>query len=267
MFYAQYSKIDAFLKIMETIQNFVDNINIAITSLGISVESTDILDISLIYLFISKSDFKDFICEKQMRIGISLNLLIKALKTGKNEDNLTFRYNDGDYKLNIKLENTGKIIFFIIIIEKKRKREFWISILEIEKEKYLIPDIECKSFIKLPFNEFFKMISELYSIDEIIKIEGNNNYVKFSIKNKEIKGEYIYLNNSEFNDKKYEINIHKKVKFSFSLFYLYLLNKIGILTDCVIIYLFPNFPLIIEFIIDQGTTIKFHLAPKIDNFE
>ena len=62
----------------------------------------------LIVLYLSKQEFKEYRCDKQIILNLSVEHLVKVLRCGKNEDSLTLSCKENPSVLNIKFENTSK---------------------------------------------------------------------------------------------------------------------------------------------------------------
>ena len=74
----------------------------------------------------------------------------------------------------------------------------------------------------------------------------------------------IKHNDSEDKDEKTTLDVDEPVKLSFALRYLNLFNKAATLSNFVTLSLSGETPLVVEYKIEKLGSLKFYLAPKIN---
>lgn len=109
--------------------------------------------------------------------------------------------------------------------------------------------------------DFTKLCRELHALSETVSIEASLAYVKFSIDGEVGSGTIqIQTNDPEkCRDKQFE-----KVCLSFALRYLNMFNKASTLCNYVKLMLAAETPLVVEYEIERLGTLKYYLAPKIN---
>lgn len=119
MFQAKLSEGILLKKLIESIKDLVTDINLDITSTGISLQAMDSSHVALVTLNLSSEGFEEYRCDKQMTLGVSVANLSKIMKCGGNDDSITLSAEEDPSSLNIKFENSSKKIFLIFYRTKK----------------------------------------------------------------------------------------------------------------------------------------------------
>ena len=116
--------------------------------------------------------------------------------------------------------------------------------------------------------QFSKICKELISITDIVDIEVDTNYIKFSVDGKSIIGGItLENNNSDDLDLQCEIKTNTKINLSFSLRYLNMFTKASTVGKQVNLFLSEKFPLLVEYKIGELGFLKFYLSPRIPDNE
>ena len=108
--------------------------------------------------------------------------------------------------------------------------------------------------------DFTKLCRELHQLSETVTIEASIAYVKFSIDGEVGSGVIEIQTNSDARGQAEQ----DKVTLSFALRYLNMFNKASSLCNYVKLMLAPETPLVVEYEIEQLGTLKYYLAPKIN---
>lgn len=100
-------------------------------------------------------------------------------------------------------------------------------------------------------------------------IETSKEYVKFSINGENGSGSITlkHRHDPEKKDESVTLEVDEPVNLSFALRYLNLFNKASNLSPSVILHLSNEVPLVVEYVIDKLGSLKFYLAPKINDGE
>ena len=121
---------DYFKKIVSFINTSIDQINFRIGTDGIYIISMDGSHIALLECFIPKEFFSTYNVDKELIIGINLNILMKILNHVKSNDELIFKI---DY---------NKDIVNLLFINEKYTKYYKLKLLEIEQDNLEIVDLE-----------------------------------------------------------------------------------------------------------------------------
>lgn len=110
--------------------------------------------------------------------------------------------------------------------------------------------------------DFTKLCRELHQLSETVTIEASLQYVKFSIDG-EVGSGTIEIQTNDNAAAKTEGKFDK-VSLSFALRYLNMFNKASTLCNYVKLMLASETPLVVEYEIESLGTLKYYLAPKIN---
>ena len=172
MFLAKLSEGYIFKRIIESIKDLVDDVNIDLTPTGMSLQAIDHSHVALVSLKLSTDGFESYTCHKPMTIGLNLPNLYKIMKLGDNDDSLTLKVEDEPSFLTILYENQ----------KRGKSAEFNLSLISFDNDNLNISDNNSTSGFIMSSNEFYKLMKELYQISESVTIEASDELIKFSVK-------------------------------------------------------------------------------------
>lgn len=274
MFQATLSSSQVFRKIIDSLKDLVSEVNLEATIqgkksnillylllilliiLGLSLQAMDSAHVSLVSLKINDSGFAEYRCDKNITLGINLVELSKILKLAKAEDTLILKAEEDSSSLSINFENqkSGKVA------------EFQLNLLNLDIQALGIPDTEYSTYIKMSSNEFVSLCKDFTSLSDSVKIEVQNDIASFSIVGKSGQGKItLKNNNAEKNEDQISIICREEVCCTYGLQYLNSFAKASSLSEIVTINVSSKFPLMIEYEIEAMGSIKFYLAPKMDD--
>ena len=241
--------------IIEALKELLTDTVLEITTDGIKIVTMDNAHVILVHLKLLAEKFEFYKCNKNISIGVNMLNLYKIIKTINNNDILSlFMYENDLNHLNIKLEN----------VEKNTKTTYKINLLDLNNEKFEIPDVVFNSVITMPSNDFQKIIRDMNNLADFVEIKNvNSEFIltctgdfcsqKTILSDKN--NESIQITNEQDN------NI---IQGNFSLKYLVLFTKCTNLSNNTEIYLKNDYPLIIKYTVASLGEIKLCLSPQID---
>lgn len=165
--------------------------------------------------------------------------------------------------MTIKVRKFLNLQFFL---ETEKCAEFQLNLLTLDAESLGIPDTEYPTFIKMSSSEFVRLCRELTQLAESVKIEIEDKVATFSFTGKSGAGRIkMKKNNAEKNEDQIDIKCEERVCSNYGLQYLNSFAKASSLSGQVTLYLSTQFPLMIEYEIENMGYVKFYLAPKMDD--
>jgi proliferating cell nuclear antigen len=115
-------------------------------------------------------------------------------------------------------------------------------------------------------SEFVRLCRELTQLAESVKIDIEDRVATFSFSGKAGAGKIkLKKNNADKNDDQIDIKCDEKVSSNYGLQYLNSFAKASSLSNQVTLYLSTQYPLMIEYDIENMGFVKFYLAPKMDD--
>jgi proliferating cell nuclear antigen len=137
--------------------------------------------------------------------------------------------------------------------------------MEIDAEQMAIPDTDYKCMVQMPSAEFQRIVRDLQVIGDTCTISCTKEGVKFSVSGQIGTGNVLTrANAAEKEDEQVIITMEEPVELNFALRYLNFFTKASPLTGHVILNMSPDVPIVVEYPIGDMGSVKFFLAPKID---
>jgi len=165
-------------------------------------------------------------------------------------------------------EDPSNITFIFESAKNDKISEFNLNLMTLDSEQLGIPETEYSSICTMSSSEFTRICREMSQINETVQIETSKESIKFEVSG-EIGGGTITIKANE-SDKKEEqtiLEVDEPVKLSFALRYLNLFNKASTLSSQVVLSMSNDTPLVVEYRIEKLGSLKFYLAPKINEEE
>lgn len=241
-------------KIIEGIKEIVEVAKFSWSSKGLEIVTMDSSHVSLIHLRIDQTGFDEYDCNRTIEIGINIDFFYKIIKTANSDDKIVIEYSDDkvEESISIKMERSNK-----------KSQHFSLKLLDIETGDDLnIPGIEHDSITQFNSKKFQKYCNDAINLkaEEMI-IRSIDNEIMFEYEGNSIESK-IYAETDEI------VKYSNNIKVIVSLVKLCVFIKATSLSDKLIISISPDFPLLLEYPICDGTVnigfLKFYLAPKND---
>ena len=141
--------------------------------------------------------------------------------------------------------------------------------MDIDSEQLTIPDTPYNATIQMPSAEFQRIVRDLQVIGDACQIAVTKEGIRFSVSGQIGTGN-ILLRSNTATDKEEEavhIDMQEPVELNFALRYLNFFTKATPLSGHVILSMSPGIPILVEYPISEVGSIKYYLAPKIDDDE
>jgi proliferating cell nuclear antigen len=141
--------------------------------------------------------------------------------------------------------------------------------MDIDAEQLAIPDTAYKATVRMPTDEFQRIIRDLQAIGDTCTIAVTKEGIRFSVSGQIGTGNILIRQNNADDDEKKSVNINMEepVELNFALRYLNFFTKASPLSDQVIICMSPDVPMVVEYPIQDFGYVKYYLAPKIEEDE
>jgi proliferating cell nuclear antigen len=240
-----------FKDILKSLVDLMDQVNIEFSEDGITIQSMDSSHVSLTLLQLFSSFFDEYKCDFTGSIGVSLVSMNKIIKSCAN-----------DSIIEMEIENKEADNIRFILTEKKKKETIDLRTLEIDGLNMGIPDIESDYEFKyesVPLQDIFRRLT---SFSDTITFTPLDKEVRFSSKGKEADLK-IDLECTEM--KGFDSMETDDVKITFALKYFNFFMKASSLSAETKIFVSENNPCIFFFDLGNENSLKFYLAPKIDD--
>lgn len=255
MFEARMNDVTVLKKIVESIKDIINIVNIEVSPTDMSFQAMDLSHVALVALKLRAEGFQYYKVEKNIPLGIKLINLHKIFKCADSSDIVTLSCDEDPQQLAVKFESHSQ--------EKSSK--FCLNLMLQEDEHLQIPETVYSSRVTMPSGEFSRVIRELSQMAESVKISINKKGIVFSVAGDIVNGEMeLKENNSGRSDQMIKIDVDEPVSNSFSLSFLNQFTRAAALGDTVQLFMSENTPLVVEYPIGTFGSLKFYLAPKLN---
>ncbi|XP_058218833.1 proliferating cell nuclear antigen-like isoform X3 [Rhododendron vialii] len=82
-------------KVLESIKDLVNDANFDCSATGFSLQATDSSHVALVALLLRSEGFEHYRCDRNISMGMNLNIMAKILKCAGNDDIFTLKADDG----------------------------------------------------------------------------------------------------------------------------------------------------------------------------
>ncbi len=234
---------EVFLRGVEIISGLVSEVRLELSDSGLSITAIDPANVALVNFHMPKESFLDFEVEKET-LGINLDDLRKILRRASSSSSIVFE----------RVEN-----FLEISVQDKIKKDFKLSLIEVDSEKIDFSDkvskMEFVTEVKLDSKDLSDSIEDCLVVADACS---------FSVSDKKFVIEAKNLNSvrSEFSLDEADIS-GEDTKSRYSLEYLTKFMKGSKLSERAILNFSDEHPLKISFVNSKGT-LRFILAPRVE---
>lgn len=235
--------------VFTAISHVMTDVNITVNGYGLSINGMDSAHVSMIELFLEKSDFLEWEIESEEIYGLNLKILCKILSVGKEDDTVCFNFNKDT--IDLTLQN------------KTRTIEFEIKLFNIDMETLGSPDIDYITTMNLTPKRYNEILDELGVVmpDSLtIKVLSKNNLhvetdgelgkTKMELHDAEtikiFSGEHVYQNR-------------------FAYHFMNRLKKLSDISDLLEISIGEDMPIKLVYRLTENSYVNYVVAPKIED--
>lgn len=238
----------------KTIKNIVDSVSdlsqsivFNISDEGIGAQTMDSSHVSIAIVQLNVTAFTKFSTNKNYSIGINIINMSKILKFASVDSIMT-----------LSLTNEDKMS--IVLNDSSSKSEFEMGLMEIDTEFLEVPSMDYDCKIKMPCTKFQKIFKDLAQMGEECEICITNDSVSFETSGDNMKAKSVFTENDD-------IKFSGESKSKYSIRYFQIFSKASPLCTDVTMEISSGVPVFVDFVMTDGSSVKFYLAPKIEDEE
>ena len=206
MFEARLVNGLTFKQIIEAIKELVTDANLDCNEDEISMQCMDSAHVSLVAMQLSSAAFDHFRCDRALALGINSANMSKILKMMGKDDLLVLKAEDDGDKLVMMFENekTGTIAdfgkffsfllqdfctfgsthstdSFVVVYDSCLFCFTELKLMEINADQLGVPDTPYKVTVKMPSDEFQRVVRDLQVLGDTCKIGCSKEGIRFSV--------------------------------------------------------------------------------------
>ena len=239
-------KSSIFKVIVDAVSEIVDTVAMNFGEDGVTMQAMDASHVSLCFLQLKREGFNEYRCEKPKNVGISLANLSRIFKCTSVEDDLEIMVDESD-KMNLGFKGPS------------RASDFEMKLMDIDSEYLHIPEVVYDCVVNMPSPEFQKMVRDVAVIGDTCSIEVEGD------------GEITFSSDGEIGQARFHpldkiaIDVKGAANSKFANKYLHMFTKASPLCKNVVLKLSKDNPMCVEYQIEGLGSLKYYLAPKIDD--
>jgi proliferating cell nuclear antigen len=225
------------------ISELVTEVKMKVSKEGLSIVAVDPANVALVSFVMPSTSFSALEADNET-IGISLDNFKSVLKRSGPGSSLIMQTDENGLRIEI---------------HEKIKRNFNVSLINIEGEDKKLPELDFTSFVKMNSDDFVKTLEDCGVVADSCNFEVKNG--KFSV---EAKG--LHSTKSEFSSDEVEMG-GGEAKSKYSLSYLQKFARACRLSDKCKIFFSNDYPMKLE-VLGEGKNLfemSFVLAPRVEN--
>ncbi len=228
------------------ISEIVTEATLKITSEAVELVAMDPANVALVIFKLLSSSFVTYELDGPTNITINLNNLKQVLRRVKSNDVLTLELEEN--KLKITLQSTSK-------------RTFHLPLIDIEDKEQRVPDLSFAATIVAQSSLLIDAIDDVDVVGESVNFAVSSD--TFSISSK---GDLTKAAVDIPADKSTKIVCQEDgIKAKYSIEYLKKMMQGAKLADVVQIKFSRDYPLRLEYLVQNKLELSFVLAPRVDN--
>ena len=232
-FYMKSVQSTVFKTLIDACKEIVADANLIFDKKGLLIKTVDESYNAMIYLRLNGNKFEEYYCKDiSYTCGIALLNMHKLLKTMSSSDVLTiYQYEENPNRLELIIENN----------KKAKMSKFKLHLLDLQKPKIKSFQPEFEHAISIDSSEFHKIIREMKDISNKIDIQCYGKTLRF----KSVDG--LFADGEILLAIKEEKDANIVVQGIFDLKFLSTFTKCTPLSKSVHLYLKNDFPLIVQY--------------------
>ncbi|OAF69329.1 hypothetical protein A3Q56_02942 [Intoshia linei] len=271
MFEAKLNDGSIWKKLIDSIKDLLTEGMLECGENGISLQAMDSSHVSLVSFNMSSNGFDTYRCDREMCMGVTIASMAKILKCASNDDKIKLQREENSNILKFTFENASTRLYIIISIflALERVSHYELKLIDLDTDRLAVPETDYNSSIKLPSNEFTRVIRDMASLGESVIIECSKGEVRFSSSGDIGKGQTILRSTASTDEPESAIliNVSESLSMSFNLKYMTMFTKGAVLSNRVVLSMCVDVPIVIEYDIVDFGKLCYYLAPKIEDAE
>ena len=153
------------------------------------MQAMDNSHVALVSVLLSASGFVNYRCDRPLPLGMNLGSLSKVLKCAKDDDICTLKALDDADTLNLIYESKrecydaleSRIVSNLTpFLDSDRVAEYDMKLMDIDTDALGIPDTDYDARITMPSSEFARLVRDLSSLGESVRIDVSKEGVRFT---------------------------------------------------------------------------------------
>ena len=245
-------KVDIFITLFQNLKSISELVNVSFSPERMYIQTMDSAKVSILEIALPKEWFCEYECVVPITLGIHANILYKILSARDKTQSINIEYSDEEDRIFFHMSSNDKSIF---------DRRFECPLIDIDTELMEIPVEDYQVELSLPSANFSLLVSQLSKFGETLEFHCSETLIQLvanAVDSGSMKVEVKIDDLSSFS-----IEEGQEVVLSFGLQYLTSICQYYKVSKDIEIKLHADYPLLIEYHLNDNGIIKYYLAPKM----
>lgn len=251
------TKCDLFVALFQHMKQFTDFTNIMFQEDRMYIQCMDTACVIIFEIVLPKAWFTTYtLKEGTMNLGINTTILYKVLNA--RDKSQTIQLKSEEDKLHIEFVNpedaSNKNIF---------NKHFEIPLLDVQTELMEIPELDHQAEFSMPAVTFANLINQLKNFGDTMRVICSEETISLESFSVDLGKMSVDVSIDDLDE--FAIEEGKEMELRFSLKYLHDICLYQKLSRNIAIGISENTPLKASYELDDGASMSFFLAPKMDD--
>jgi proliferating cell nuclear antigen len=248
-------KTDIFTSIFQNMKIFTEHISIQCKSTGMYVQTMDSARVSIIELVLPSTWFDNYTHSRDLAIGISSSILYKILNARASTQSINIVF---DVEANDTLS-----VHFTSDDKKTFDKHFEVPLIDLEVDYMSIPPIDYVAEFTVPSGVFSGLINQLKMFGDSMDITCSEEKIVLFANSPDSGKMSVEIKIDDLTS--FSINEGEELNLSFSLNFLHHICCFNKLAKEMEIKLCNQYPLSVVYDLGNEGSMKFFLAPKMND--
>lgn len=248
-------KIESFTTIFLSMKSITQSVNVHFNEDRMYVQTMDAARVSILEVTLPKEWFDAYSCSESVTIGVSTIAIHKILSTAKKDHSIRIKWERDTDSLDIIMTSTQEN-------HRSFEQQFTCPLMDIEEEVMAIPTMEYHIEMTMSSLIFSSVIKQLREFGDCLDIRCNeevNSWTAMAKENRESMSVNIKIDDID----EFVTDEGADLVLSFALNYLTYVSPYSKISKNVTVRLHSEFPLRLDYTLDNGGVIYYYLAPKV----
>lgn len=241
---AKFEKLGTFKSVVEALHEVVQDVTLMCGPNGITMQAMDSSHVCMVEILLN--DFKEYKCDSETSLSLSLPSLLKVLKCGDANKHALELSDNGDR-------------LRVLMTRENNDIEVSLKLMEIDNDMLTVPETAYGTVLMVPSTDFKKVVTDCQALGDTVSFTVVENEKTFKVGVKGDVGDIsIELPNSAPSE-------NESVEQAFAVRYLLYFTKASALSDKVRISLDGAMPMRVEYRFGDKSHVCYYLAPKMND--
>lgn len=255
MFEARLNSAGLLKRILDAVKDLITDANLLCTEDGIQLQAMDTAHVALVCFTLLTDAFSLYSCDETVTLGVNTVVFARILKCADNNDAVLLKTSADGSKLHITFESPSG----------SRSSHFEMNLMNLNADNYHIPDTEYTTCVKMPSNEFTRVLRDLQAFGDTCKLEIKKSAIEFHVEGDAGKVSMTLKEDKTHKEPNQwtEVETEDPIRMDFPLKYLAVFSKAQGIADQVALYLLEGLPMYVMYDMGDQGSVGYYLAPKI----